>query len=929
MWDDIDSEESGDIMLRSTDQNFPVVCSKHQAVNITTYLLKISEASIPPESKLAALSFLNQMFEQDSHQIVRFAAIEQNVLPVLLELLDDFILPTDKSDKNGSFHCRTLSLLLCQTSLKLFWHLSQLPICQQYALITEPVIRRLMAFLDPSLPQIYQFPSAMFKRLRTYTQGKTLFAQIRRKTLNTSVINLINEQADRHSCKLFSHRMSLADTIYSCILYDTSDPDEDVNIGEALIGDNLAWLNLIDFSSDVLEESEIHVLQVVGGHIFWAHVGEMNQYVKTMQDLHNKMISLSESVTLVTSPDIGDHVMVRKRPERSTTESYFYRARIVDVRGDNFEVFAIDMGVVLSSVSTSSLYHLPQEVCVQDQPPLASLCMLHGVQAPAKFPQLPQLAIASLVNLCRYSVPAGEIFAKTLSGVPLLCALLRYPDRRVSVQAIQLLNNLACNTSVQKNLEPSKTVPVVMDILVDCMTSNVDEVRQSQVESCLVTLSTLLTLAKSYREIFYQYDGLTVVLRLLSSSPSQTVYQFVVRLLRIFLRDVPLNSCGSRKDRMARILGDRGFEIEGEVKPLRRRSNPVRSRSRSLSRGDTRSSLRRNYLICIIGIFREPVRVMTKLRVTCFWKQRVHLSNKGGVCTSSPHYDCSAMPVLRAEPVKFEPGEGLWEPDHEKLAVIMSLGTTQDQARLALQAGDDDLDKASEWVLENVEWLTQQREDASTADSVSKSSPAIFPVDATLEYVGSDRYYVVDSPVDYEQDAENELQTSMSIAHASTEIISQIVCGFLNCGRDGRIVFGVRPDGRVHGVSVNREERDQFRLGVDRMMVDKLTPLVIYSMYEIVYCPVVRPQGHADPLTRKLLKDVFVVEILLKCSPGTVYTLRNGMLYYRLGPKTVHLNTQEMRQMVEMEEEAKCKAEVRKLQKDLETLRRLVKEKEQ
>lgn len=48
---------------------------------------------------------------------------------------------------------------------------------------------------------------------------------------------------------------------------------------------------------------------------------------------------------------------------------------------------------------------------------------------------------------------------------------------------------------------------VLSDILADCMVSDLDEVRQSQMESCLVTLSTLLTLGKSHREIFYQYDG--------------------------------------------------------------------------------------------------------------------------------------------------------------------------------------------------------------------------------------------------------------------------------------------------------------------------------------------------------------------------------------------------------------------------------------
>lgn len=61
-------------------------------------------------------------------------------------------------------------------------------------------------------------------------------------------------------------------------------------------------------------------------------------------------------------------------------------------------------------------------------------------------------------------------------------------------------------------------------------------------------------------------------------------------------------------------------------------------------------------------------------------------------------------------------------------------------------------------------------------------------------------------------------------------------------GKGGNIYFGLSPLGKVVGIKLTRDERDEFRLGVDRMMSDRLNPCLLHSSFDVVYTPVVRKQ---------------------------------------------------------------------------------------
>ena len=81
-------------------------------------------------------------------------------------------------------------------------------------------------------------------------------------------------------------------------------------------------------------------------------------------------------------------------------------------------------------------------------------------------------------------------------------------------------------------------------------------------------------------------------------------------------------------------------------------------------------------------------------------------------------------------------------------------------------------------------------------------------------------------------------------------IIFQYVDGLLAV-LGGRIYFGLQLEEEdtlcvVHGIKMNRDQRDEFRQGVDRTM-ERLLPIVMQSCYEIKYVKVVAFEGHENP----------------------------------------------------------------------------------
>jgi len=57
----------------------------------------------------------------------------------------------------------------------------------------------------------------------------------------------------------------------------------------------------------------------------------------------------------------------------------------------------------------------------------------------------------------------------------------------------------------------------------------------------------------------------------------------------------------------------------------------------------------------------------------------------------------------------------------------------------------------------------------------------------------------------------------------------------------------------VFGLELSRDEKDQFRLGVDHMMVDSIEPVLFHSQYDFKAYPVM------DSATGDCMKDLYVI----------------------------------------------------------------------
>ncbi|XP_050389478.1 uncharacterized protein LOC126808632 isoform X1 [Patella vulgata] len=182
-----------------------------------------------------------------------------------------------------------------------------------------------------------------------------------------------------------------------------------------------------------------------------------------------------------------------------------------------------------------------------------------------------------------------------------------------------------------------------------------------------------------------------------------------------------------------------------------------------------------------------------------------------------------------------------------------------------------------------------------------------------------EQFYILNSNTGLENTTTVELLTSCSLSSVSPDFLAEITCGMFNTGKGGTICFGIESDGVVFGLYLAREERDNFRVGVDKMMNERLKPAILHYQFSVTYVPVVKENPQTESLTP--LEDVYVVEIYLESKPDIFYSCNKGQCFYRFGDKTNRLNTQEVRQLVVLEEEALFKKEIHALQSKLSSIK--------
>lgn len=76
-------------------------------------------------------------------------------------------------------------------------------------------------------------------------------------------------------------------------------------------------------------------------------------------------------------------------------------------------------------------------------------------------------------------------------------------------------------------------------------------------------------------------------------------------------------------------------------------------------------------------------------------------------------------------------------------------------------------------------------------------------------------------------------------------------------GKGGEIIFGLSTISKAEGLKASRDDRDEFRLGVDRMMTDKLSPPALHSLFDMEYHQVVEDNEDSGRLIP--IPDLYII----------------------------------------------------------------------
>ncbi|KAJ7361741.1 hypothetical protein OS493_014381 [Desmophyllum pertusum] len=202
------------------------------------------------------------------------------------------------------------------------------------------------------------------------------------------------------------------------------------------------------------------------------------------------------------------------------------------------------------------------------------------------------------------------------------------------------------------------------------------------------------------------------------------------------------------------------------------------------------------------------------------------------------------------------------------------------------------------------------------------------PVPTSIDDTDVDkaRFYIQGYHVPFSEDDSHDFRTQTNIHNVSTRPVARSLCAFLNSGKCGTVYLGIRKDGIVAGLKIDRKQRDQLRLGVDECM-DRFHPSVKHNSYQVDFVPVVRRQGSDSPSSRIQVEDRFVVEIKIVTCPGLTYTTKEGKCFFRQKSRNEEYTTQEVRERTVKEQENMYNSEMHSLRLELEHMKKQLHEK--
>ncbi|XP_071156571.1 uncharacterized protein [Mytilus edulis] len=771
-----------------------------------SYLLSLTRLDIEGSSmtRLAALSVIHQLITIDPTGDVRTLFLTNGILEqVLMEFDFGF-----ESEENSTF---------LEVSLNILWNLSKLAICPVQPLISEVVFRRLMLLFD-STSSFYTFSSQFTSTVKSLCENKHLVGHVSPCTISVRVKEDITK-ATRGMLRTVSN---FPTEVHVCTLYDTNDPDNEIDLTAHLVSNKLAWP--LDTKSKPNQQKEdesenawkdVIVTEVISGPYFWAHIGI--ETIENMRKIQNLLLLEYSSGRLHQMSCVkGDLIVVAKERDG---EVFLFRAEVLSRKPQEVRVWALDYGFVVDVAADNvmNVYGTPNNL---NLPPQIKLCSIQGVQAQPRDSLMVKLSGAILCNLTQKSIPAGDVILK-LDGFETLQKFIEIsPDQDTNTEVLKLITNLSYGERKRRKWLETDMIPVLLG-------KTMDQTNKLTLQNILYCLTNLIIRCDEARAKFYHSQGIDTILTvLITSQRNSSVSRAAIHLLKVFIQRLNQTSTECLPMNVSLRSGKNSNHRKSEMDKLLQEMSDVR-----LKRGEIQYAIPEDRL-----------------------------------SHNFSHDSREAIPPELAD-------IGQHPPTKQQLLDMI------------------------------------EGRQSSDLDPV--------PINACAKTFDNKKYFIKDQIVDIQTDSLHELRPNKTLSTVSASLISTHVCGMLNNRKGGEIIFGLSTTSKAEGLKASRDDRDEFRLGVDRMMTDKLSPPALHSLFDMEYHQVVEDNEDSKRLIP--IPDLYIIVIRIKPSKGSLYTMkRDNTSYIRFGSTTALLSMQDLRNLVILEEEDRYRSQIIELRHKLQ-----------
>ncbi|KAL5012262.1 hypothetical protein ScPMuIL_010813 [Solemya velum] len=503
------------------------------------------------------------------------------------------------------------------------------------------------------------------------------------------------------------------------------------------------------------------------------------------------------------------------------------------------------------TLPSNSVFSIPDHVDISVYPPQASLCYIAGLHPPPIDTKVVHSAAAVLCNFCKKSRLAGGILM-ALGGLDALNDTLQIcPDRSLSVQLVKLLNNIIFNNKLTDRVSSAKLI------------------------------GSLLAICKSNLHADNPHD----------KEPA--------RLLQVAISCM-CNMLYRNDDVAKEFYQQQGLELVLRIITCTKRSSPSNNKALKLLRVYVGES---------IPTQRAPATYSSENHIKTTSADKYH-QRPPATYSSENHIKTTSADKYHqrnGEPAAPSTGSAASNIDFH------TVGLQLDVSRPELSTARD---RSS--VTARVDGSTVLLDEADVVHTEIGSGSDIQVMDAVEFYRRhlDQKYYILGSRVNFVDDVTHELRPNVEVGQISSAVLSQYVCGMANTGKGGVLYFGIeKENGVVRGMKLSRDDRDELRQGVDRMMSVKITPPLFHSQFCVSYVPVF---GEGETLTPTSCLspagDRFVIELEVKPNKSVIHVIRETKeCFYRLGTDNHSLRPQELRQIVILDEETKYMEDIQRL----------------